>query len=457
MALESDYKLVRKFQYPYISPTPGEMPIVAVKPNIGSDVPSIELCEDLKQCGFNTAIMSITLSKITEGIINAKDKVGVILMHSHLLGNNGANKEYIEPFVKGYKNLKNLVGWFIFEKPTLDKFSNISDCLNDNYVLAEKEDIEEAVKGKVQAREIAMYVDRIVSADDTQKLRYISLPPYPYYGSENVTYSRMYIKAFYNLLHPNIWPISSNAKPFYYKDSDKEYWKPDYKRYFSGLAIAKLLANVTLRPWWCIVPALRSETGIPSELYGSLLRFNVWTSLAYGAKGVVYSAYRGLGENTENMDSITNSFGEHTKLWPVIQALNSEISAWSTLLLNSQVVECRHIGNSDFGYGKLLENRECFGPFEQISIPENKLDTGILLSHLHCAGADYVMIVNQNIENDVMVALIISSYYKVAEQKMVIGVQPFLKSSNIINVGTHESVPRYVTIEAGGYLLYKWE
>lgn len=123
-----------------------------------------------------------------------------------------------------------------------------------------------------------------------------------------------------------------------------------------------------------------------------MIRFLVFNSLAFGAKGTAYYMY---GTQYTNVTSGENSvFGEaplsceiagtgvdatvtlrKTAIWDSIKTVNSEVESWKSIFINTKTLECFTKGRSVEGLEPLPDGYECLISLQ----PTGK---GVIVSHL---------------------------------------------------------------------------
>lgn len=117
------------------------------------------------------------------------------------------------------------------------------------------------------------------------------------------------------------------------------------------------------------------------------LRWNVYTCLAYGMKGLFYFTW---WQPNDNMTSIIDSEGNKTDLYTPVQTLNAQVEMLGPTLMDLESKEIYHAGT--FVSGAYMVPDDYFWQ------PATSYDQ--IISHFEStSGRDYVMIVNRDFSN----------------------------------------------------------
>jgi hypothetical protein len=168
--------------------------------------------------------------------------------------------------------------------------------------------------------------------------------------------------------------------------------RPDY---FENL---ELIREYGLRygvPPWNIILAL-PHFGYREPSAGDM-RWQVYTSLAYGMKGIMYFTYwTDPSWEKEGHLAIVDSQGQPTRLYPIVQQLNAEMRALGPTLLGLTSTGVYHTGPLPPGCRRL-------GSDALLSLPaELPLVAGFFRD---AEGRDYVMVVNRDHDHPVEFAM----------------------------------------------------
>lgn len=396
----------------YHSPTPGEITIVATTPNEGDQGPSNALCAELESCGFNSALMTITLSQVSQSLtICGNHGIRPFLFHSHLIRDEKVCSEYVNMF----KNNPYLGGWNLKGQPTYNELSSPDDFRT-------------------------FY--EIISKQDPNHCIFVSLPGGAESSFMNGHSYKEYIELFQDVLEPSFFPYvlypitGTDANPVV-----------RYGAFFDDLEIFSLMAKYTERPFWAYVRSQSFKTSngsmCPTPTEGQL-RFAVFSALAYGAQGLVYWTYR-QRENTNTEQYLIapiDKAGNRTEIWNYVQKVNNEVKALNSIFCGADFIECRHTGDSQYRgtYSYALTND--FGPCDSIK----SYGKGVLVSMLNNGGNNYLVIVNHDSQISQKIDIKFNDYWRLSELSI---------ENNILN--THSVQKKLTrTIAAGSYLIFKW-
>ncbi|MBD3293412.1 MAG: hypothetical protein GF393_10845, partial [Armatimonadia bacterium] len=159
--------------------------------------------------------------------------------------------------------------------------------------------------------------------------------------------------------------------------------RPDY---FENLAIIR---DVALRhganPWQIILSTEHLSYRAPTE---GEMRWQAYTSLAYGMKGLMYFTYWSHpSREAEGLYAIVTSEGEPHRLYPIIRDLNAEVLALGDTLLGLTSTGVYHTGEIPAGGTRL-------GTDAIVRLPE---ELPLIVGMFEDAeGAHYAMIVNRD-------------------------------------------------------------
>lgn len=397
----------------YNSPTPGEITIVASTPNIGDKAPSDELCAELASCGFNSVIMSVTLSEVSQALASCGSHgIRPFLSHSHLLRDEQSCAEYVDMF----RNNPNLGGWNLKGEPTYDEL-NASDGFSKFY--------------------------NIISKHDPNHCIFVSLVGGPVSSYMNGHTYKEYIELFQDVLSPSFFPYV-----FYPVSGSDSNPTVDYETFFNDLEIYSLMAKYTERPFWAYVRCQSLNTHNasirPTPTEGQL-RFAVFSALAYGAQGLVYWAYR-QSENSNNtiyQNAPVDRNGRKTAIWDYVQKINTEVKVLNDVFCGTDFIECRHTGDTQYRsvYSYALTGK--FGPCESVKC----YGKGALVSMLNNKGRNYLMIVNHDPESKQQINIRFNEYWKI---RQLIIFQDSVNYTSIFKTLT-------TTIPPGSYLIFTWD
>lgn len=212
--------------------------------------------------------------------------------------------------------------------------------------------------------------------------------------------------------------------------------RPDY---FENLELIREYGLRYATPPWNIIlslPHLGYRDPTASEM-----RWQVYTSLAYGMKGLMYFTYWTHPDWEKNGEiAIVNSQGKPARLYPIIQQLNSEIRVLGKILLGLKSTGIYHTGDIPPGCRRL-------GGDAIIALPANApLLVGLFEN---TEGAQYAMIVNRNYREPAEIEVVLKPHVV-----RMLAISPRDASETPLTLNNHRFK---LTLEPGGGQLYRTE
>jgi hypothetical protein len=401
----------------YISPTPGELPIVATSPYIEWEKPSLEDFVGVKDCGFNCVINSSILD--VEATLNLCGEVGLKAIISH----GRDTPEHFLNLVEKYKHNKALGAWSLKDEP--------------GYGLWHPED-ESIPKDERKYNLLQLYKD--VEKNDSNHIVYInqSAGADKFNIGPNKTFIE-YLQEFNKAFEPSLW--SFDVYPI--RDQNGEIYV-NYKWFYESLIDFAAISKESNRPFWayCLsqgytMPQRKLIRPLPTL---GMLRFEAFTALAMGAKGIVYWTYtqRKDMKDTHFLGAPIDMYGNRTDIWSLVQQVNKEMRALQDVFLSTEQVDFAIIGNEAFGES---QTKSSFGPVSAIKTQA----PGILISELRNSKVKYLMVVNQNPTSSQTIEMRIDGKAK------VVGCQGSYHLSRV-----KKKYEWSVTLEPGGCLILRY-
>ncbi len=137
----------------------------------------------------------------------------------------------------------------------------------------------------------------------------------------------------------------------------------DGAEYVENLALVRDYAQRAGIPPWIILQAMTYDRAMRRPTAAEM-RWQVYTSLAYGMKGILYYVYWSYNDVAEDV-GIVDSHGQPGPLYPVVQQLNAEIKALGPTLLGLTSTGVYHTGSVPPGAARL-------GTTQLLSLPADK-------------------------------------------------------------------------------------
>lgn len=206
--------------------------------------------------------------------------------------------------------------------------------------------------------------------------------------------------------------------------------------YYKTIEEVARVARESNRPFWSYILSVKHAFySRPTEEF---IRFQVFTSLGYGAQGIIYFTYlmpdfdKGKGEFS---DAPIDWDGNRTKTWYSVRDVNCEVHNLSHVFLGSEVVSVAHAGKSlPDGVTRLKKLPE---PFRNLEVS----GPGVMVSHLVNGEDSYLLVVNRDLDNQQRIYL--------SHNEPV---------TRLFGDGTTQTVGGSdFTLEPAGYLLLSWK
>jgi hypothetical protein len=214
------------------------------------------------------------------------------------------------------------------------------------------------------------------------KIPYINL--FPNYASQNQLGTENYwnyVEGFINEVNP---PMISYDHYALMED------EPLRDGYYTNLEAIRWGSVKYKRPFWNVV--LTTAHFKYREPSFADIRFQVWTTLVYGGKGISYFTYFAPGFGNCRMAPI-DQYGNRTPTWNYLQNTNSAVKMLAPILLRLRSTGVYHVGDVPVGCLALPGNtlvRTIFGN-----------GNFLIGEFIHSDGTSYVMVVNKDLKSSV--------------------------------------------------------
>ncbi|MBP5093158.1 MAG: hypothetical protein J6332_03830, partial [Abditibacteriota bacterium] len=274
---------------------------------------------EIAECGFNVAFVYTTLNQ--DKVLDLCQKYGMKaqLWLPDMLKYGGEDPElesHLGAIVDKYKDHPALWGYHLCDEPNPSEFAKIAE------------------------------VRQFIKQRDPKHLSFVNLfPTYlNAFGTADFGYcdEDRYVDEFCKMVKPEI--LSYDSYPFMKDGTDRT-------TYFSNLEIYRKYAlkhDVPMNSIILSIPhtyAFEDKWGYrdPTE---AEMRWEVYTSLAYGAKGILYFTYDVPKDKSFDWgDALLNYDGSRNEKWYYAQQLNKEIKALGPTLLNLTSCAVYHTGD----------------------------------------------------------------------------------------------------------------
>lgn len=443
----------------YISPTPGQFPIIAITPYIHSEKdkddksiesPRLNDFENLVECGFNAfqiGISPIVLQKILSVCqdLNLVAIGGPSNMYGELYALYTKGESQCLAYLDFFKSTPKLTGWFIFDEP---QYSNWEAPTNLNNIPEDKriEMLQDTacIKHNTITPDCVLkrnwvnvpFYYNLVRKNEPNRLVYLNLDASDtnIVIGEGNTYAT-YLDKIENWIGPMVW--SYDYYPFFI-ESGKITCKTD--KFYEMLTLFRNISLKTGNPFWafCLCTKYSEIRPVPTA---SRIRFEAFNALAYGAQGIIYWHYAYRDDFKDYGDYITpiDADGNKTQVWYNVHAVNLEIRKYQDVFLGCSVKELDHV----IQITKHMEE----GPIDLIS--PSGLD-GIVLSQITNNSFNYIVIVNKNPFQDQEVLLQFNDSPSIRNTSLM--------TDNLMNLDIRISnIFQKFTLESGSYAIIRWK
>jgi len=275
---------------------------------VPSGIASAERTREIADAGFTIAQVSGTEDQIRRQLDWCRDCgiTGMVIdgrMPSPAAAERDGWREKVRAIVDAYRDHAGLWGYYVLDEPSAAQFPGLA--------------------------RIAGELARL----DPAHPAYINL--FPNYANEQQLGTKTYdehVRRFIDEVKPPL--VSYDHYGLHYQETARD-------GYFRNLRSVRDLSLAARLDFWQIYLSTPFHTcRDPNE---SDFRWQAWTTLAYGAKGISYFTY--WTPDSENFhDGIIGFFGERTHHYPMVQKVNREILAMGSLLSGLRSVGVVHGG-----------------------------------------------------------------------------------------------------------------
>ena len=446
--------------YPYISPTPGEFPIIAWGM---ADETSRQVFKGVVDCGFN-AVMVLPIKPILSNMMAALNPVAgedtiKLSLIPNLMGmmNNylpDETPDYIDYILDQYSsnmlpgNQTPVSGWMLEDEPTYYQFDAWAPYSH-------------SVARHDQSR--MMWVNLLGDPKATAAYRPLES------DLNNRLTLRDYIEAYCEKFRPGV--LSYDYYPFNVDTSgvDRTIERGRLDDFYTALQLYSEISKKRNRPFWafcqcratCINDDYRPLDGHPAPTE-NFLRYEAFNALAFGAQGIEYWGYKEDKDSGKNPDpdkyyALVTKDGKKTPAWYFAQRVNKEIKSWTNVFLGAKLDSYYFVGDPrDTSYCDYKVGPSADAIYVQDLSPRDTAGSnrGALVSTLVNGDNNYVVIVNQSPYEPVSLRLGLNEkQYSISELKNY-ATAP-LSLDNVI--GSFTPIKNVnITLSPGQYTIYSY-
>lgn len=269
-----------------------------------------------------------------------------------------------------------------------------------------------------------------------------------------------YLNCIQKLYRPAIW--SYDMYPVHENKNDKgNITVTTDRKYYYFLDCFAKKAKETGRPFWayciCVRVGILDENGneswalaTPTE---SRMRFEAFSSLAYGAQGLLYFTFRKNGLNDDKTESFSHApidaDGNKTATYYAVKKVNDEIARYNNIFYGAQMLEVRHAGTTVWTGVTMLDGK--FGPLVRIrgNNPE------VLVSLLKNGNQHYLVIVSH--EPDVPQTILCDFDASMNVRSQIIDTIGPSSTEGKAAVSPGLVVTMTINLKAGGYAIFSYD
>ena len=399
----------------YLSPTPGKITIAAFYPLVATGSPAVPICKDLKDCGFNSAIINVS---------DSADKIALTTCALY-----GIHPFFHDPrLTQSEDACKALVSAYA---PADGDGNHVPNTQLGGWMLTDDATPADVRKGST----LEQIIGWIRKYDPCHPIFTGVIAGVDFSILNGVAYNyKHYIEDLEYNLSPSLWPY----RYFPYPGSSTTVSYP-FSYFYKGLETFAFMARYTNVPMWSYVKTLTGTGGTPPS--EAQMRLEAFSALAYGAQGIAYWRYR---PESDSEKGLVTSTGEKTDQWRHAQKINQEIATFNSVFAGCQLVECRHTSTQPNGTCKLSMS---FGPFHNI----NTKIAGVLVSHILNNGNNFLVIVNHSATASQEITINFSRHWRIFKVNGSTESEYEIAKDNPATV-----FPVAATLPAGGYLIYRW-
>lgn len=407
----------------YISPATDSICILAINPFNSQILPSNEILNELKECGFNSISNELDLNTIkdTSDAILKAGLVSILNCEKYVFENGQNVDEFLSIQLKELRKIgyfPGIAGWYLYKNPKFSQLANTTDKLHIVW-----EQLRDKVPNKLLLIDLAGF----------------SFPALMAGNSYND-----YMNKFQENFLPSLW--SYDFIPYFIKGG---ILFADLDTFYFNLEAYALRSKLFNRPFWATCHCAPFKEGdfiysIPIEAY---LRFETFSALAYGAKGIKFDSYFQPKDTDKRhyLSAPIDINGNKTGIWNSVQKVNKEITALNNIFFDAELIECIHTV-CQFKGTVIYDDKCSFGPAVKIE----SSGIGFLISHLFSNRLDYMIVVNHEVRENQKIRIFFSNYWSIRRIRV-------LESGNVSRLG----LPYLETgvefdVPPGGYLIFDW-
>ena len=386
-----------------------KFPVVAWWLTPSKSFPRGPKLKDIKDCGFNTILYFDEGKPNADSICKMAADCGLDI----ILGSSKLKSNKAESYINSLSANKNIVGWYLKDEPLFKDLPPLK---------IEYDNLSKYSQNK------PVYINLIGCRSD----KYTG--PCESIGE--------YLDTIQTLFHPEIWSFD-----YYPISIDNGKIKVQYNQFFKSLKAFHDKSRQTGKPFWSFCETVeykRPEIDRPAATV-PFLRFEAFSALAFGAKGIVYWSYElTKSKKGQFLSALIDSTGMKSPAWWHAQEVNREISAFSDIFIHADI-------NKIYIPNKGLLSKQLNTLFSEPINPLLDLKSdgkGLLVSDFSSNGSNYILIINLDVENTQTIRAVFDEKYQYSQLEYE---DPNSFSKNLI---TH--TPFKYSLSPGSYTLISY-
>ena len=464
------------FIYPYESPTPGSITVIAygMERKDGDVFTWDKVFKDVVACNFNlVSLYGSDEPKFKETLANTQGKIGVMVTNYYLQPpHKKANQEEALQKAKNfYDAFKNFIPedengkplrfqpikvWALKDEPVYLDIADKTVGYNLHTIYNYIRRGELARKNADRTKSLRPIQVNLVGAGEPKYVEGIHLEIYP--PDDELLKERkyqIYLNSFGNY-NPSLW--SYDLYPISSPKNNSRILNVNYTGFYKDLDTFSRRAKETSAVFWAYAQSMEFING--NTLYPAAtvpyLRFEIFSALAFGAQGIVYWTYRLRIDDSSSetyLSALVDRDFNRTPAWSAAMKVNGEVKAYSEVFVGSKLLAYTHVGKADTGY-PVLEGD--FGPIKHISATKTsgisgstgEEGLGVLITRINTKGSEFIIIVSHDVENPQQIAISFFPDAVISSTKInIFGKIEYVRMTN--------NMSHLLTLEPGGYLIFR--
>lgn len=359
---------------PYVSPSPGEFPILGSTICVDGLNPTREDFVNARECGLSAGSTDFQYRKgdppkieSTNALTNlykpaiSNTGIGIFVLNSKMIVSkeeypqkhpfdNQTTAELYRDYMQYTVQQPFVKAIIIADEPKwlqlvdngnpLTSQTYTPGPLTDIYLYCERQMNSACNSEHLRLRQLDLNLLPSTRTKNDKKM-HATIGPLPDYYT--------YLRAVQKLLHPMCW--SFDLYPAHITPDNKFEYDVELKRYYEYLDRFLQISLETKRPFrtFCLTTEFENTEGHrQAQPNINRLRFETFTALAYGAQEIQYWTFcqRSNQGGEIYISSPINRLGMRNQIWYSLRQVNREIRQFTEVFMGCRVLHIDHIGNN---------------------------------------------------------------------------------------------------------------